>query len=131
MKYFYDTIGLINYWYNNTNELPSEFVISIYTIQYLEEHQQNIEDMKRILKQLSSKEIKWELAPLPPFPLDCEEKLLKIYPFKNKNYYELASAINYERKFAPDETIFITGTLSQSIIANLFFGEDSIQFIEK
>lgn len=131
MKYFYDTTGLINYWYNNANELPSEFVISIYTIQYLEGHQQNIEDMKRILKQLSSKEIEWELAPLPPFPLDCKEKLLKIYPFKNKNYYELASAINYERKFAPDETIFITGTLSQSIIANLFFGEDSIQFIEK
>lgn len=38
----------------------------------------------------------------------------------------LASAIDYDKKIAPDETIFVTNDLALKNIANLFFGEDSI-----
>ena len=41
----------------------------------------------------------------------------------------LASAIFYDKHYHPDETVFITNDLSLGTIANLFFGEDNIQWI--
>jgi predicted ribonuclease YlaK len=41
----------------------------------------------------------------------------------------LSCAIDYDKKVHPDEVIFITNDLSLFNIANLFFGEDSIQMI--
>ena len=39
--------------------------------------------------------------------------------------------INYDILMHPDETVFITNDLSLFNIANLFFGEDSVQMIEE
>lgn len=41
----------------------------------------------------------------------------------------LASAIFYDKHYHPDETIFITNDIALGHMANLFFGEDSIQWI--
>ena len=41
----------------------------------------------------------------------------------------LASAIHYDKTFHPDETVFITNDLALASMANLFFGEDSVQWI--
>lgn len=41
----------------------------------------------------------------------------------------LASAIFYDKHYHPDETIFITNDISLWHMANLFFGEDSVQSI--
>lgn len=38
----------------------------------------------------------------------------------------LASAIDYDKRIAPDNTLFVTNDLALQNIANLFFGEDSI-----
>lgn len=42
----------------------------------------------------------------------------------------LASAIDYDNEYAPDNTIFVTNDLSLSILANLYFGNDSIEQIK-
>ena len=41
----------------------------------------------------------------------------------------LASAIEYDNKYHPDEIIFVTNDMNLKSIANLFFGEDSIEII--
>ena len=43
----------------------------------------------------------------------------------------LATAIDYDTNVHPDETVFITNDLALKHIANLFFGEDSIQSIKE
>ena len=41
----------------------------------------------------------------------------------------LGSAIYYDKYYHPDETIFITNDLALASMANLFFGDDSVQWI--
>lgn len=43
----------------------------------------------------------------------------------------LACAIDYDKRVHPDATIFITNDLALKNIANLFFGEDSIQSVNE
>ena len=43
----------------------------------------------------------------------------------------LATAIDYDIKVHPDETVFISNDISLRCIANLFFGEDSIGRVEE
>lgn len=43
----------------------------------------------------------------------------------------LATAIDYDNNIHPDETIFVTNDLALKVIANLFFGEDSIQSVNE
>lgn len=43
----------------------------------------------------------------------------------------LSCAIDYDNKIHPDEVVFITNDLGQYLIANLFFGRDSIRMIEE
>ena len=43
----------------------------------------------------------------------------------------LATAIDYDIKVHPDETVFISNDISLRCIANLFFGEDSIGKVEE
>ena len=49
----------------------------------------------------------------------------------NEDTKILATAINYDNTKHPDETIFITNDLALSHIANLFFGNDSIQKVKE
>lgn len=43
----------------------------------------------------------------------------------------LATALDYDTRVHPDETVFITNDLALFNIANLFFGNDSIQMVEE
>jgi predicted ribonuclease YlaK len=43
----------------------------------------------------------------------------------------LATAIDYDKNCHPDETIFVTNDLALKNIANLFFGNDSIESVEE
>lgn len=43
----------------------------------------------------------------------------------------LSCALHYDRYIHPDETIFVSNDLSQKTIANLYFGEDSIESISE
>lgn len=43
----------------------------------------------------------------------------------------LATAIDYDTNIHPDETVFVTNDLALYNIANLFFGEDSIERVEE
>ena len=52
-----------------------------------------------------------------------EEKGFEI----NDDLKILATAIDYEKNICPDDMIFVTNDLSLKTIANIFFGEDSIE----
>jgi hypothetical protein len=54
----------------------------------------------------------------------------KALPF-NDDLRILATAIDYDNTRHPDETIFVTNDLSLKNIANLFFGEDSIESVSE
>lgn len=41
----------------------------------------------------------------------------------------LACALAYDKDYHPDETIFVTNDLALKAIANLFFGDDSIESV--
>ena len=43
----------------------------------------------------------------------------------------LSDAIAYDKKYRPDETIFVTNDLSLKYIANLYFGQDMIESIHE
>jgi len=43
----------------------------------------------------------------------------------------LSCAINYDNTVHPDEVIFITADLGQYLIANLFFGQDSVKLLQE
>ena len=43
----------------------------------------------------------------------------------------LSCAINYDNTVHPDEVVFVTADLGQYLIANLFFGEDSVRLFQE
>lgn len=43
----------------------------------------------------------------------------------------LSCAINYDNTVHPDEVIFVTADLGQYLIANLFFGQDSVKLLQE
>lgn len=40
----------------------------------------------------------------------------------------LAAAFNFDNTQHPDDTIFVTGNYELALMANLFFGEDSVEY---
>lgn len=56
-----------------------------------------------------------------------EEKKLPI----TNDMYILATALDYDKKCRPDEVIFTTKDIAQYNLANLFFGQDSIEYYIK
>ena len=54
----------------------------------------------------------------------------KALPF-NDDLRILATAIDYDNTCHPDDTVFVTNDLSLKNIANLFFGEDSIESVSE
>lgn len=61
---------------------------------------------------------------------DYNEDML--IPFTNKNVAgieHLAAAFAYDTNVHPDETIFVTCDVALSQLANLYFGEDSIELL--
>ena len=132
---FYDTCSLLLrvddlFW--NPDE---HIVISSITLEELEsiktsaKKDENIKhDARVLLRKLAAYRDKYEvwifnesmLAPII-------EKHLTITP----DMKILATALDYDNRVHPDETVFITNDLSLFNIANLFFGEDSVQMVEE
>ena len=132
---FYDTCSLllrVDDLFCNPDE---HIVISSITLEELEciktsaKKDENIKhDARVLLRKLAAYRDKYEvwifnesmLAPII-------EKRLTITP----DMKILATALDYDNRVHPDETVFITNDLSLFNIANLFFGEDSVQMVEE
>lgn len=130
---FYDTCSLLmqaNHLFN-TNEY--RLVISSVTLQELEAIKVSAHkdseikfSARQLLRVLDENVGEYDvhiftndmLAPL-------EEKNFLI----NDDLRILATAIDYDTNVHPDETVFVTNDLALKNMANMFFGEDSIESI--
>lgn len=127
---FYDTSSLLlnaNHLFDNPKD---KVVISSITLQELEDiktssHKgEDIKQSARVLLRLLEKKLgNYEIhiyEPLMATPIQTKG-------FEISNDMKiLASAIDYDKNYHPDETYFITNDLALKQIANLFFGEDCI-----
>lgn len=133
---FYDTCSLLlagTRIFNNKNEKP---VISSITIQELEDiKSSNRKDEKikylarQVVRSLTEHEGEYDLHIFETYMLD---------PIYGKGDFDvnndlriLATAFDYDYYKHPDETVFVTNDLVLKHIANMFFGEDSIESIEE
>lgn len=129
---FYDTSALLE---GLEDVFKEEFVISSITLKELENiktsahkdaHQKyQVRKLLQLLINNQDKYFVWiynneMLAPI-------EEKNLPI----TNDMYILATALDYEKKCRPDEVIFTTKDIAQYNLANLFFGQDSIEYYIK
>ncbi len=53
----------------------------------------------------------------------------KNFIITNNNFKILATALDYDKNIHPDEVVFVTANKTLANIANLFFGEDSIELV--
>ena len=126
---FYDTSSLLLL---TDDELREPFIISSITLSELEgiktayskDYETKIKARHITHKLLEYKNYKVQIFH-PSMLEPIYEKDLEI----NNDTKILASAIYWEKNFAPDDMSFITNDLSLYNIANLFFGEDSIDYI--
>jgi predicted ribonuclease YlaK len=131
---FYDTCSLLlkaNHLFDDNDKV----VISSITLQELEDIKTSAHkdaevkySARQLLRTLEANKGKYEIhifknAMLQPF----EEKDLAI----NNDIKILATAFNYDYYIHPDETVFVTNDLALKTIANMFFGEDSIESVNE
>ena len=123
---FYDTCALLD---KGVDAFQEKVVISSITLQELENIKtSNRKDettkfaARQILHALNEHE--HEVHIFKPHMLD------KFADFEETNDIKiLATAFDYDYNVHPDETIFVTNDLALKAIANLYFGEDSIQSV--
>ena len=128
---FYDTSSLLLL---NIYDIQENFAISSITLNELElikTDKRKTEDIKNQARQITNwlfhNRNKYEVIIFSNKMLNDNiiEKGLEI----NNDIKILSCAIWYDRYIAPDDTIFVTNDLSLFNIANLFFGEDSIESV--
>lgn len=127
---FYDTSSLLLL---SDEEFKEEFIISSITLNELESiktsHSKDYETKaaaRHALHKLFENQGKYKVIIYQPYFLD----LLDGYEFEiNNDIRILASALWADQNIAPDDITFITNDLALSNIANLFFGNDSIDYI--
>ena len=128
---FYDTCSLLLQGQHLFDEENAKVVISSITLQELENiknsrnKDENVKFAARnILNILNNNIDKYEIHIYQPKMLD------KFMQFEESNDIKiLATAFDYDSYIHPDETVFITNDLALKAIANLYFGEDSIQSV--
>ena len=111
----------------------SRFAISSITLQELESIKTSTEKdseikyaARKLLSALNENFSEFDLIIYKPDMLKpIKEKGLEI----SNDMRILASAIYYDCNYHPDETIFVTNDMNLRSIANLFFGEDSIEVV--
>lgn len=125
---FYDTSSLLLL---SDEELCEKFIISSVTLAELE----NIKTSRNkdyevkmasrhVLRKLTEEARNYEVVIYQPSHLE----LLKDYHFEvNDDIRILADALWADRNIAPDDITFVTNDLALTMIANLYFGNDSIE----
>lgn len=82
---------------------------------------------RKLLSKLNENFDKFDLVIYKPNMLNViGEKGLDTYPNDMKI---LACAVYYDNNYHPDETVFVTNDMNLYAIANLFFGDDSIETV--
>lgn len=132
--HFYDTSALLERA-NTLSEFEENIVISTTVLEELEKIKSS-NNKDEVVKQMARKIIRYiknnpseiEVICYVDDMLDYVRELgIESSTPDNKI---LAAAIWYDQHVAPDNTTFFTNDLSLSVIANLYFGEDSIFSIE-
>ena len=133
---FYDTCSLLlkaNHLFDDENVRP---VISSITLQELEEIKTSrVKDdetkfaARQVLRTLTENKGAYDIH---IYREAMVEKLLEITDFPvNNDFRILACAFDYDYFEHPDETVFVTNDLALAQIANLFFGDDSIESVNE
>ena len=129
---FYDTCSLL-LKVNFLLEEKDPIIISSITLNELENiktsHNKDIETKnaaKHILQFLKEHPEKYEIH---VFDLSMLDPVIEKGLTVTDDTKILATAIDYDKNKHPDETVFVTNDLALYHIANLFFGEDSIESI--
>lgn len=131
---FYDTSSLLILRDELFNEPYNRFAISSITLKELESikvsHDKDSEikyAARRLLSILNENFSRFDLVIYKPEML---EPLAKMgFDTYANDMKILACALHYDTYYHPDETVFVTNDLSLKAIANLFFGEDSIEAV--
>ena len=130
---FYDTCSLLL----KVDELFSEgdFAISSITLEELEgiktsahKDPETKYQARKLLSHLAQHPDKYEVWIFRDYMLGPIKE--KGFESINNDLKILACAIDYDEKCHPDDTIFVTNDLALKNIANLFFGNDSIESVE-
>lgn len=131
---FYDTCSLLLQQEHLFDEENVRVIISSITLQELEEIKTSSRkdaeikySARKLLHQLEENEEKYDVhifqnEMLKPFI----EKDLEI----NNDIKILATAFDYDTHYHPDETVFVSNDLALRMIANLFFGSDSVLSVD-
>lgn len=128
---FYDTCSLLIKGKEAFTEDDVQVVVSSITLSELEE----IKSSRH-----KDDEIKYQarqvLSCLNYYPNEIhifkESMLDRITDFDvNNDIKILATALDYDCAIHPDETIFVTNDRALALIANLYFGEDSIESVQQ
>ena len=132
--HFYDTSSLLKRA-SNLFDIEENIVISTITLQELEKIKSSADKepsiraaTRQVLNKLHEHPEDYEVAIYnneDEILLPIKQMMLPI----NNDTKILASAIMYDKKYHPDETVFYTNDISLQVIANLFFGEDSVRWI--
>ncbi len=133
---FYDTCSLLikgEHIFGNPDEVP---VISSITLQELEEiktsshkDEETKYAARQIMRSLDEHKGEYEVH---IFRDSMLETILQKADFHiNNDLCILATAFDYDYYEHPDATVFVTNDLVLAQIANLFFGEDSIEKAEE
>lgn len=132
--HFYDTSSLLKRA-SNLFDIEENIVISTITLQELEKIKSSADKepsvraaTRQVLNKLHEHPKGYEVAIYnneDEILLPIKKMMLPI----NNDTKILASAIAYDNMYHPDETIFYTNDISLQVIANLFFGEDSVRWI--
>ncbi len=130
---FYDTSSLLMLKDDLFGENYSRFGISSITLKELESIKVSAEKdseikyaARKLLGVLNENWDKFDLIIYKPCMLEpIKEKSLSI----SNDMQILASALEYDTNYHPDEVVFVTNDMNLKAIANLFFGEDSIEVI--
>lgn len=130
---FYDTSSLLILREELFDENYSRFGISSITLQELESIKVSTDkdsDIKYAARKLlSALNEHFDLFDLIIYKPDMLKPIKEMGLEISNDMKILASALEYDKSYHPDETIFVTNDMNLRSIANLFFGEDSIEVV--
>jgi len=124
---FYDTSSLLlksHSLFNNDENI----VISSITLEELDKLKSKNPKARQIIHLLDKNQGKYEIIFFESYMLDLVRERYQ-YNIETNDMRILATAIHYDTYIHPDETVFYTNDRLLALIANLFFGEDSIKLV--